>query len=243
MSVEQPLITLSIVSHGQSAMVANLFYDLNRLPTNDFEVILTFNVPEETTIYLGNPFSVQIIRNIKPRGFGANHNAAFTRSRGRYFAVVNPDIRIPALDIDCLVQLFERAEVGAVAPMILSSKGNIEDSARRFPTFSRLLRRVIFNNKQPDYTPGNLPIDVDWVGGMFIIFRPDSFRALGGFDEKRFFMYYEDVDICRRLWLSGWQVYLHPQASVVHQAQRASHRNFKHLRWHLTSAIRYLSNF
>jgi hypothetical protein len=62
---------------------------------------------------------------------------------------------------------------------------------------------------------------------------------VGGFDE-RFYMYYEDVDICRRLWGQGWSIVLQPAAVVIHDAQRASHRRLRHMRWHAASALRYL---
>jgi GT2 family glycosyltransferase len=128
-----------------------------------------------------------------------------------------------------------------VAPVVLSGQGQVEDSVRHFPTFTRLARRVLLRQRNPDYRWDRTPIEVDWTAGMFVLFRPEAFRAVGGFDDRRFFMYFEDVDICARLWRRGWSVVLQPQVSVVHDAQRASHRSMKHLRWHLTSAARYLS--
>jgi GT2 family glycosyltransferase len=231
-----------VVSHGQSTLVAKLLSDLDKLEWHDFEVIVTSNLPENSSIYIGRSYPVKVIKNAEQKGFGANHNAAFSFSRGRYFAILNPDIRIPTLNIDHLLKVFDRANVGAVAPVILSINGTIEDSARRFPTVTRLMRRVFLRQRQPDYLWDNVPIEVDWIGGMFVLFRPEAFNALNGFDVKRFFMYMEDVDICERLWRNGWAVMLQPQVNVIHDAQRASHRNIKHLRWHLVSAIRYLTN-
>ena len=78
---------------------------------------------------------------------------------------------------------------------------------------------------------------------MFVVFRKDVFRSLGGFDDRRFFMYMEDVDICRRLNNTGFSVLLNPKVSVIHTAQHASHRNFKHMRWHAISSFQYLTGF
>jgi GT2 family glycosyltransferase len=61
---------------------------------------------------------------------------------------------------------------------------------------------------------------VDWVAGMFLLIRTEAFRALGGFDEG-FHLYYEDVDFCARAWKAGWKVQVHPEVSVIHDAQRA----------------------
>jgi len=237
----RPVLSLSVVSHGQSTLVAQLLSDLENISDNDFEVIITSNLPEDTGAYEGRPYPVQVIQNAVPKGFGANHNAAFQQKRGSFFAIVNPDIRTPILEFEALLRLFEQPRVGAVAPVILSPAGTVEDSARRFPTFARLVGRRLSRTRHPDYEWNERPIEVDWVAGMFVVFRQEAFEQLGGFDDKRFFMYMEDVDICDRLWQKGWSVLLQPRTSVVHAAQRASHRSVKHLRWHLMSAFRYLT--
>src|SRR5690606_14674162 len=85
----------------------------------------------------------------------------------------------------------------------------------------------------------SIPIPVDWAAGMFMLFRAEAFEAIGGFDEG-FHLYYEDVDICTRLWIAGWKVMLHPGVQVVHDAQRTSHRNFRYMRWHVSRKARYL---
>lgn len=236
-----PLISLSIVSHGQARLVSMLLDDLERARPRNFEVLLTINIPENTEAFEERPYPLTVLRNSSPRGFGANHNAAFAHARGTYFAVVNPDIRTDQLDLDRLIEPFNSPGVAAVAPAVQSEAGTLEDSVRRFPTFPRLLRRVVLRQRQPDYRWNTDPIEVDWVAGMFVVFPTMRFREVGGFDAKRFYMYMEDADICKRLRQRGWSVVLNPQVSVVHAARRASHRNFRHLRWHLVSALRFLS--
>jgi GT2 family glycosyltransferase len=82
-------------------------------------------------------------------------------------------------------------------------------------------------------------VRVDWVAGMFIVFRSDAFRSVGGFDE-RYFLYYEDVDICRRLGAAGASVIYEPGAEVIHDARRASRRELRRAVHHLSSAVRFL---
>jgi hypothetical protein len=74
---------------------------------------------------------------------------------------------------------------------------------------------------------------------MFMLFQSKTFREIGGFDE-RYFLYYEDADICTRLWRQGRPVMIVPEAEVIHDAQRRSHRNLRYLKWHLGSMARYL---
>lgn len=236
-----PLVSISVVSHGQAHLVQALLKDLDRLPNSDFEMLVTLNLPEDESVYRGYSFPLLVIANSEKKGFGANHNAAFQQARGKFFAVVNPDIRLESLDLRVLTSPFEMEKVAAVAPLVLSESGNIEDSARRFPTFMKLCRRVLLRQRQSDYVPGQVPQDVDWVAGMFVLFRSDVYQSIGGFDDRRFYMYMEDVDICRRLRSSGWRVILNPHVSVCHMAQRASRRNWQHMRWHVVSAFRYLT--
>ncbi len=236
-----PLITFSIVSHGQVHLIQSLLKDLAASPNHDFEVIVTLNIPEDQRLYQGFGIPLRIIKNDVPKGFGANHNASFKLADGKFFAILNPDIRIPVLDLNELTSHFEAVDVAAVAPLVYSAENTIEDSARRFPTVFQLFRRVVLRRRHTDYEVGEMPIDVDWVAGMFVVFRTEAFRNIGGFDDRRFFMYMEDVDICRRLRIAGWVVVLNPKVKVIHMAQRASRRNIKHMKWHAVSAFRYLT--
>lgn len=241
MSFLEPRVTLSVVSHGQVTLLDCLLSDLVCLPRHDFEVVVTVNIPERELDVKLFPFKVVIIRNQRPAGFGANHNAAFRLSRGEFFIVINPDIRIYSMDFDCLLMPFLSNRVAAVAPSVFSAGGNIEDNARRFPTFLRLFFRFFFTRRSLDYQKVSEAVGVDWVAGMFVAFRRYDYDRVGGFDERRFFMYLEDADICRRLRELGSEIILNPAVSVTHIAQRASHRSFRHFLWHSISAVRYLS--
>jgi len=81
-------------------------------------------------------------------------------------------------------------------------------------------------------------LEPDWVGGMFMLFRSDLYKTLGGFDEG-YFLYYEDIHLCARLRVAGMRVVLEPKAEIIHDAQRASHRDLRHAWWHATSILRF----
>jgi N-acetylglucosaminyl-diphospho-decaprenol L-rhamnosyltransferase len=233
-------LTISIVSHGHGAMVTSLLSDLAMHRGSATTVIVTLNIPETLAIDAsGFPFQVQIIRNSAPKGFGANHNAAFTQCKGGYFCILNPDIRIREDPFPALIEELARARVGLVAPKILNPSGDIEDSARHFPTAGSLTRKLLGVGPGLDHNIGQKAISPDWVAGMFMLFRSSVFQELLGFDE-RYFLYYEDVDLCRRLRKRGYEVLLVPTVSAVHDARRESHRNLRHLSWHLVSIARFL---
>jgi len=234
------LISVSIVSHGHAELAARLFDDLRVHKPNGIEVILTLNIEEALPFDPDSfPFCVKTIRNASPRGFAANHNAAFGASGGNFFCVLNPDIRVHADPFLALVRELGNPTVGAAAPLILDADGAIEDSARPFPTLSSLVGKALGVEPERYYEIGEESISPDWVGGMFMLLRRDAFAAVGGFD-ARYHLYYEDVDLCARLRLAGYDIRLVPSASVVHLARRQSRRDIRYLLWHLRSMTRYI---
>lgn len=233
-------ISISIVSHSQMGLVAQLLGDIEeRCSDLNFELILTLNLDERLPFTLDSfSYPIMLVRNSAPLGFGANHNQAFTQATGRYFCVMNPDIRLNSNPFSALLACLRVSSVGVVAPLVLGEDGGVEDSARRFPSPLKILCKVFGGGRGPTYVIDDVPIYPDWVGGMFMLFPRRMFEKLGGFDE-RYFLYYEDVDICARLRLLGHEVVLCPQAKVTHYAQRSSHRSFKYLCWHLRSLARF----
>jgi GT2 family glycosyltransferase len=182
---------------------------------------------------------VQRIANEKVKGFGANHNAAFEHCRTPYFCVANPDIRLLDDPFPRLAATAGESGVGAAGPLVRDSSGNVQSSARRFPSASSLAIKLLGGARRSEYPIDRGALDVDWIAGMFMLFPASAFGAVGGFDE-RYFLYYEDVDLCRRLGRRGLRVRYDPRAEIVHEARRTSWRNPRYLRWHVSSVIRFL---
>jgi N-acetylglucosaminyl-diphospho-decaprenol L-rhamnosyltransferase len=234
-------VSLSIVSHGHGPLVRELLRDIAR-SCKGVEVLLTVNVAEPRAFDPGGfGFPVRVIANAAPKGFGANHNAAFRLARGAYFCVLNPDVRFTADPFPALCRALADERVGVAAPVVLSPSGAIEDSARRYPTPLSVAKKAFARAPALDYAVGAEPFSPDWVGGMFMLFRREVFERAAGFDE-RYYLYYEDVDLCRRLHAIGYRAEVVPAARVVHNARRRSHGNVRHSLWHLASMLRYFSS-
>ena len=244
MSKSPPRIVVSIVSHGHGAMVADLLADLSACTEPGLSVVLTLNIPESPPAVPAG-LSVSVIRNDAPKGFGANHNAAFRISAGEYFCVLNPDVRFIENPFPRLLALLDGPDSGVAAPLAVTSAGHHEDNARRFPTpgrlMKKLLRKLLGQPHELDYTPGGSPFEVDWVAGLMMLFGFPAYEQAGGFDE-RFFLYYEDIDLCARLRLAGNRVMVDPSARIVHEARRDSHRKLRFTLWHLRSVLRYMAS-
>lgn len=240
---ESSLVTFSVVSHGQGSLIEKLFRDMRNWVGVKFEIILTQNIPEDNS-YLERfrDLEIFLIENDTPKGFGANHNAAFAKAKGNFFVVLNPDIRASKLDLDPLVTAAKSEGVGACAPAVLSAEGKIEDSARRYPTILRFFTRTFLRLRTVDYEFNSKFVRVDWLAGMFVLFRCEIFKSIGGFDE-RYYMYLEDADICRRISHRGLDIVVVTDCRVIHDARRASRRNLQHIIWHYRSAFRFLFGY
>ncbi len=236
-------ISVSVVSHGQGGLVSKLLADLHERCTVDVEVLLTVNIPEVFPFAPGSfRFPVHVVENAAPKGFGANHNAAFRRSAHDVFCVLNPDIRLPADPFPDLLERLAGRRIGVVAPLARSPEGGVEDSARPFPTPLFILRKAVLGPPPPDYRAGDADLTPDWVGGMFMLFPRDAFAAVRGFDE-RYHLYYEDVDLCARLRLAGREVVFCPAIEVLHDARRQSRHSLRYLGWHLASMLRFFTSW
>jgi len=226
----RPPITVSIVSHGQLALVLPLLEQLDRYSRAVIDkVLLTLNIPEADLLAGRNwGFDVERIENASPKGFGANHNQAFERCGTEWFLVLNPDIRF---DNDVLSPLLAQAaaDAGLLTPRILEP-GKAEPEPHR----ALLTPLEIVGRKKPGYVRPTVPA---WIPGLFMLFRSKAYRQVGGFDEK-FFMYGEDFDICARTRLAGWKLQVGENLLARHDAQRESHRSKKYLYWHVTSLLK-----
>lgn len=233
-----PRVSLSIVSHAQAALVAQLLRDIQTHVAGPIEVILTLNVPEALPFAPGDfAFPVRLIANGKPKGFGANHNQAFSVSSGEYFAILNPDIRLHGDPLPALAGVLG-GDVGLAAPAVRNAANEAEDSARKFPTPLGILCKLVTRKRKIDYPTDAPVIFPDWVAGMFMLLPRRVFAGLNGFDEG-YFLYYEDVDLCARLRQAGLRACQVTQCVVTHDARRASHRSLRYLRWHVASMLRF----
>ena len=220
----------------------SLLEDIEKIKEGDIEVILTLNIDEILPFDPGRlDFPIRLLRNSTPKGFGANHNAAFTASCGHYFCVVNPDIRFSSNPLPMLIDCLNNGRIGVAAPRVRNTAGEVEDNARRFPSPLSIAAKIFSRTRDPDYLSGGSDISPDWVAGMFMLIPFQVFREIGGFDE-RYFLYYEDVDLCARLRRSGYDIRLCSGVQVVHDARRQSHRDWKYRRWHIVSVLRFFTS-
>ena len=232
-------VSVSIIVHRQAQLAQKLLEDLNTFNRNVQEVIVTVNLPESIPFSDKDyDFPLTVVHNHHRQGFGANHNASFQRMQGQYFCIANPDIRLGQDPFGILMRALASDHIAVAAPRITNAQGHSEDNIRRFPTPLGILRKALGFSSRDDYRDQKKPFRAEWVAGMFMLFKPEAYQAIGGFDE-RYHLYYEDVDICARLKLAGYDAMACPTATVIHEARRESHRNLRYMKWHLQSMLRF----
>jgi GT2 family glycosyltransferase len=185
-------------------------------------------------------------------GFAAAVDEGARQTSGDYLLLLNPDCAVLPDAVGTLARyLDEHPRVAAVGPRVYDPDGQVQRSARGRPgpltaLFGRtsLASRLwpdnpISRRNLPADHRTTLPLEVDWIAGSCLMIRAAAFHAVGGFDE-RFFLYWEDADLCRRLRETGWLVVHLPSAGVVHQCGRSSrHRPARSIVAFHRSAFRY----
>lgn len=174
-----------------------------------------------------------VVNTFRNRGFAGGVNWALSWCRAPYVFLLNPDARLVDSRIPELIDILDaNPKMGAIGPRITDSGGIRYPSCRRFPRpWTFLLVRSLLGRVPGAWrerhryfmedVPGDREIDVNWLSGSALILRKEALEDLGGMDEQ-FFLYMEEVDLCKRLGQAGWSVRYAPRCTVVHDAGSAS---------------------
>jgi N-acetylglucosaminyl-diphospho-decaprenol L-rhamnosyltransferase len=158
---------------------------------------------------------VNIISNSVNRGFAGAINQAFQTTDTPYVLVLNPDVRVLPGAVSILEEFMN------VTPKAGAAGGDVNEDylPRQLPTVGSLVRENFGLRKTVGYAPLQLgqPVQVEQPAAAAIMIRRDAYESIGGFDERFYPCWYEDVDFCVRLRESGWEVYFVPKAKFIHE--------------------------
>lgn len=237
-----PIWTISMVSHGHGARMLPGIRDLHRhLQGSSYELILTLNAGEDIAFLDSLPPAIlsciRLIRNPQPRGFAANHNAALLGARSSYVLAADPELAIENNIFPALAAALSAADCGIAAPLACEPNGAAEDNGRPLVTPQALLRRYLRGRHLDVVPPTSGTHEVDWLAGLFLALRSETFDRLQGLDE-RYFMYCEDVDLSLRARALGLKVRLLCDLRITHAASRSTLKRREHFLWHVASLWR-----
>jgi GT2 family glycosyltransferase len=220
-------VTVSIINHESRdavlACLAALDRDAARQAT--LQTIVVDNASQDgSTAAIRAAFSnLELIERTERHGFGANHNVALARARGRHVLLLNADAHPEPGAIDALAAYLDaHTAVGIVGPRIVHPDGMQQPSAWPLPTTLGLVADALsLGHRDTAESTGPAPHRVGWLLGAAVMARRSALLGVGGFDEG-FFMYQEDVDLGRRLTDAGHEAHYVPAAGVVHEGQGAT---------------------
>ncbi len=247
MSFEQtPLLSVLTVNYKSAEKVCRLYESLvNFPPSCPFEFIVVDNHSSLRDTEILNTFFVQkenthLLFLSQNLGFGRGNEEGLKCAKGDFIAFINPDIEVSAHCLDELLSFLNpHHRTGMVVPLLKTHDGNLLENTWNFPKPLELFRKRLFNYRFPAYLPDR-PVPVPWAQGSFLLLRKSFFKMLGGFDH-RFFLFFEDTDLCRRSWEMGFQVMQIPTALAFHEEKRLSGHDIFQSLWRKTFWIHVVS--
>ena len=199
-------------------------------------ILVENNSGEDLNNFLTLSPDIKLIVSDQNLGMGGGNNLGIKSAQGEYILILNPDTIIKGDAINILINyLKNNSEVGIVGPKLLNTDGSLQYSCLRFPKlYMPILRRTFLgkyfsvdrdNFQMMEFDHGSIK-EVDWLMGSVLMFKKKFFVADNkiwepNFDE-RYFMYFEDTDLCRSAWKNNFKVIYNPEAILIHDHARQS---------------------
>ena len=247
------LLTVVVVTYSPGETLAGFLESLATATTRPYEVVLADNgstdgAPEAAV--REHP-EVRLLRTGGNVGYGAAANAALHGLTTGHALVANPDVRFEPGSVDELLAATQRwPRAATLGPAIRTPEGAVYPSARDLPSLSTGIGHALLGWVWPAnpwtarYRRERDEIverPAGWLSGSCLLVDVPAYVSVGGFDPG-YFMYFEDVDLARRLGQRGWLHVYVPTAVITHEGGHATKRAAHRMqRVHHTSALRYLS--
>lgn len=214
------------------------------------KIVLVDNGGCEWAQSLNNP-RILVLKSQKNLGFGHGHNQAMSASLSKceYFLICNPDVYFESGVVSFLVNECRNNNYKFVSPPIRYADGARQYSCKLLPTpFNLFLRRFIpsiakkmdqqYEIHHADFSKS---FSVPSVSGCFMLISSELLETLNGFDE-RYFMYLEDVDLCRRA-LEYTDIMYCPGKEIIHEFGKGSYKSTSLLLCHIKSSVLYFNKW
>lgn len=227
-----PAVSIVLVSFNTRDLtrecLASLFEEMRQSGV-DGQVIVVDNASNDGSAdMIGNEFpNVRLVRSELNLGFGNANNRGFPLCSAPYVVLLNTDAFLHRSSLKCALAHMEmRPSAGLGGALLIGRDGTLQPSARCFPTAwlelfnlsglaARFPQNRLFGRLDRTWADPRQPAEVDWVPGAFSIVRRDLLEKIGYFDPC-FFLYYEEVDLCRRIKNAGAEVWYWPDVVVTH---------------------------
>jgi N-acetylglucosaminyl-diphospho-decaprenol L-rhamnosyltransferase len=239
-SMTQPQLSIAIVLYNSGAGLRDCLRSIrSELDSGFAELIAVDNASPDDSVSIlhGELHAARIVEMDENRGFAAGVNAAISRARGRYWLLLNPDVRAPAGGIHRLVAwMDEHPTVAIASPDLVDVAGRWEEPGRALPSVGRTLLRLTrlhrllpVGVRRRVFAGGYLTradqLNVGWVPGTAMIVRPAAVTEAGPMREE-LFMYGEDLEWCWRMGRAGWRIGVCSGTTFVHDTSSSARVTF-----------------
>ncbi|NQV12794.1 MAG: glycosyltransferase family 2 protein [Parcubacteria group bacterium] len=227
----KPTLSIIIVNWNTSKHLKwCLHYVYTRTKGIDFEVFVVDNASRDSSVKMvkENFPNAKLIRNKSNVGFAKANNQAIRQAQGKYILLLNPDTKITEQALVKMVEFMTKNDkVGILGCKLLNPDGTLQPSCRKYPSlFSQVIILLKLHNLFPNLKAIRDYYMLDWLhdeirkvnqvmGACFLV-RRQVFDQIGLLDEK-YFIWFEEVDFCRRAHAAGWDTYFTPDAEVIHE--------------------------
>ena len=249
MKRSNPSVTAVIVTYQSRKLIGaalDTIYDRHR--TGFVSVIVVDNASSDGTAdFVAERYPwVKLLRNETNVGFGRGCNRAIEHAVTPYMLLLNPDATLDSASLNELVAFMEtHPRAGMCAPAILQAGGELQKTGG-LPTplevaLAPLGYRRLSNGRR-SILPGSEPARTDWLCGAALLLRRTTIERIGGFD-PRFFLYFEETDLCRRALEDGWELWTVGKAIARHIVGASAQTTGERLHWHAIADHYYRSRF
>jgi len=227
--LEKPMQTSNVLNKKLSIIIVNykskdflekcIISACKKINSNiPFEFIIVNNDTVEKIDFISEKYSnVKIINNKENVGFGAGNNIGAKEAQGEFILFLNPDAEIISNNLENVFKQFSSNEkIGALGSGLLNSSDDVQvwSSGLEINLLNLILNNLGFL-KSKKIWESKEKVFTDWVSGAAMFTKRSFFKEVGGFDED-YFMYFEDMDFCRRIRENGQKVLYFPEFQVKH---------------------------
>lgn len=213
------------------------------------KLYLIDNSPIQNHVFKNYHPKIEYIFNNQNLGFGKAHNLVLEslKNNSDLHLILNPDVFFDSDLIAILAQEFKDDALALISPKVLFPNEEMQYTARKYPILRELFGRYFGGFKSLkksqcyDYQ-SNVCFSPDFFHGAFLLFRSEDFMKIGGFDE-RYFLYMEDVDICRKIDQIGKKKLYYPDVHIYHRLKKESSKKIHLFVRHLISVIKYFNKW
>jgi GT2 family glycosyltransferase len=235
---DSPALSVLMVVYGGGKVVVDAIASLVEHTEQPFEVILVDNASPDDSVRVIREAIVgmTLITEDHNLGFGQGNNRAAREARAPVLCMLNPDARVTSGWLEPLLPVLEDPLIGAVAPALIGQDGQLQEAGAMVDHwgYTGPIGTRGFGQPVPA-TAG--PVAVDYASAACLLMRTAVFRSLDGFDPTYRLAYYEDLDLCMRMWEQRLQVWAQPASRVIHLGGKTVTPVVSQALWHHNRSV------